>query len=193
MRGISKKPGGFLNLFKDTYRGVVIIVTTPFRVVSVVRELLRNGCLTVETAFSYEQNPFYIRTFIQPDADIVTIVGIPHLNEIPLNELELDEKGSRFLLEQYEKHNKRIVTAFEDIQGRRDFFGFMIDTSLVTSNLYPFYDAFMSQSQESYVMAGVVAVATVAFRMYAKKFVIGKIVKGIYFLAKKWVSNKMKK
>ena len=172
---------------------MVIIVTTPIRVVSLVRELLKNGCFTVETQFAYEEQPFYIRTLIQPDADIVTIIGIPHLNEMPLEELELDQQGSKFLMDNYKAHNRKLVTAFEDLQGRREFFGFMIDTSLIATNIYPFYDAFMSQSQESYVLAGLVAAAAVGFRMYAKKFVTSKIVQGLFFLAKKWIGKKMKK
>ena len=192
MRGISKRPGGLLNLFVDTYKGVVIIVTTPIRVVTLMRELLKNGCFTIETIFAYEKNPFFIRTIIQPDADIVTVIGIPQLNEIPLEELELDQAGSAYLMEQYQAHNQKLIDAFEDLQGRREFWGFTIDTSLLASNIYPFYDAFMSQSQESYILAGVIAAGALAVRMFAKKLIVRQIVKGLYYLAKKWVGNKMK-
>jgi len=193
LKGLRKRDGGLLNVFQDAYEGVVIIITTPFRVVSMTRELLKNGCFTVETHFTYDEMPFFIRTFIQPDADIITILGIPYLSEISLHELEIDEKGSQALMAEYQKHNMKLIYAFEDLQGRREFFGFAIDTSLVASNIYPFYAAFMDQSQESYVIAGIVAAGTLLFRQLAKKFVVKQIVKGLFFLAKKWLGKKVNK
>ena len=191
LKNLRKRDGKYLNVFKDAYEGVVIIITTPIRIVTMTRELLRNGCFTIETHFNHDDMPFFIRTFIQPDGDIITILGVPFLSEIPLEELEVDDASSEALLAEYHKHNMKLKLAFEDLQDRKEFFGFVIDTSLIASNIYPFYDAFMSQTTESYFLAGIVATATLLFRQFARKFVVGQILKGLLFLAKKWFQSKI--
>jgi hypothetical protein len=189
LKNLTKRKGGFLNVFKDTYDGVVIILTTPFRVVSMVHELLENGGFTIESEFSYDDLAYRITTFIQPDGDIVTTLFVPYFSEIPIHELELPGYGGERLMAEYHVHNQKLILAFDDLQGRAVFFGFVIDTSLLVSNFYPIYQLFIEQSSENYVIAGLTAVGTYLFRKFAKRFVIQKTVQGVLFFVQKWVEK----
>ncbi len=189
LRNLTKRKGGFLNVFKDIYDGVVIILTTPFRVISMVHELLENGGFTITSTFSYDDLPYRITTFVQPDGDILTTLFVPYFSEIPIHELELPGYGSERLMAEYDAHNRKLILAFDDLQGRAIFFGFVIDTSLLVTNLYPLYQLFIEQSSENYALAGVVAVGTYLFRKFAKRFVIQKTVQGVLFFVQKWVEK----
>ena len=189
LRNLTKRKGGFLNVFKDIYDGVVIILTTPFRVISMVHELLENGGFTITSTFSYDELPYRITTFIQPDGDIITTLAVPYFSEIPIYELELPGYGSERLMAEYDAHNRKLILAFDDLQGRAIFFGFVIDTSLLIANVYPLYRLFIEQSSENYFFAGLVAVGAYLFRKFAKRFVIQKLLQGVFFFVQKWIEK----
>ena len=177
---------GIKKLVQEVKYSIVTIVGMPFRVWAMMRALLREGCFIIESNFEYAGEPFYIRTFIQPDADIITIIGIPHLNDYPLKELYVAPENERILMEQYEAHNLKVVTAFEELDGRRQFWGYFFDLTAISANIYPLYDAVMEQTQEGILLATVVGAGTVLVRQFAKKQIIRLVLKGVLQLVGKY-------
>lgn len=180
---------GIKQLYQEVKYSVVTIVGLPFRVWAMMRELLREGCFIVESDFEYAGEPFYIRTFIQPDADIITVIGIPHLNDYPIKELYVAPENERVLLEHYFAHNLKVVSTFEGFDGRLQFWGYVIDLTAISANIYPLYQAFVEQTQEGVLLAGAVGIATVLLRQFAKKRAIRLIVNLLFKLAGKYFKS----
>jgi hypothetical protein len=135
---------GRLELWRGTKYSVVTVVTMPVRVTGMLRELLREGCFQIEDSFEYKGATFTLKTFIQPDADIITVIGIPFLNEYSPKDLEVDAKGEELLMRNYVAHNLRVVTAFEEFDGRKQFWGTAIDVSLILTNILSIADAIIA-------------------------------------------------
>ncbi len=177
---------GIKQLFEEAKYSIVTIVGMPFRIWAMMRQLLKEGCFVIETNYAYEGEEFSIRTFIQPDADIITIIGIPRMDEMPVSELTMDEKKAHTLMVEYKKHNRKVVNAFEELDGRLNFWGGAIDLTTLAVNTYPLYQAFVEQTQEGVILAGVVGVASLLFRQFAKKKAIELIVSTLFKLASKY-------
>jgi hypothetical protein len=180
---------GIQQLYQEAKYSVTTVVGMPFRVWGMMRQLLHEGCFVIESEFEHDGEAFYIRTFIQPDADVVTIIGIPHLNDIPVRELSVDLASERALMKHYEAHNLKVVEAFEELDGRLDFWGKSIDLTTLLVNVYPMYQAFVEQTQEGVLMAGVTAVGSILFRQFAKKQAINLIVKQLFRLVGRYFAK----
>lgn len=169
IKRLSSKEGR-LSLWQGAKYSVVTVLTMPFRVAMMMRSLLKDGCFTIESEYEYLGEKFNIRTFIQPDADIVTVISIPHLNDYKPKDLSVSPEGEALLMREYEAHNIRVVTAFEELDGRRQFWGYTIDLTLLGVNIYPMYDAFFgSPDMESALIAGGTAIASGFIRKFARE------------------------
>ena len=177
---------GIKQLYEEAKYSLVTIFGLPFRVWAMMRGLLKEGCLIIESEYECEGEKFSIRTLVQPDADITTVIGIPRLHGMPVSELTMDQQKAQTLMLEYQKHNERVVTAFEEIDGRLNFWGGAIDLATLAVNVYPLYQAFYEQTSEGFLLAGVVGVASILFRRFAKKKTIELIVKGLFKLASKY-------
>lgn len=177
---------GIILLYEEAKYSIITVVGLPFRIWTMMRALLKEGCFVIESKYEYEGELFFIRTFIQPDADIITIIGVPRLNEMPVKELTMDNQKAQTLMLEYQKHNERVVEAFEEMDGRLDFWGGTIDLTTLVVNIYPLYQALYEQTSEGFLLAGVVGVASVLFRQFAKKKAIKLIVKALFKLASRY-------
>ncbi|MDW7691020.1 hypothetical protein R9C00_20295 [Flammeovirgaceae bacterium SG7u.111] len=170
---------------KNLPKELILAIQLPFRVYAFIRNLFKTGYVEITTVVENEakDKSYFLQTLIQADGDIIHYIPEP-------KSIKKDKETKALLAKCKEEHQEKINDLIIVAGSNASIASKFIDTALIATNAYPIYEAFMSPDERTAIVSGSIAALSVAFRKYAKPFVVDFTLKGAFKVIRFFVVGK---
>lgn len=161
------------------------LVRAPLETLRLARDLLKNGCLEIETQSATEHGQVAFRTILQMDADVITY--IPNIFQYPKDEAMLE-----IVRQTHAKHTATIEKTIAKLSADTNFLAKGFDGLLILLNIYPILQLLMEFSTENGLYSGGTLVLSLVFRKFLRPIISKKGMQLIFKLAKSYIAKKFR-